>query len=319
MRSSRRMNVAFRWSPEVAEARAAGRAVVALESNVLAHGLPRPLNLDTAVEVEQAIRAHGQVPATVAIIAGQVVVGLSHSELEQVATASGVAKLSTRDIGACLARNQTGATTIAATMCLAHAAGLPIVASAGLGGVHRGVAQTMDISPDLMQLAHSQVIAVTAGAKSILDLPKTVEYLETLGVPVIGYRSSEFPAFYCSTSGIPCQMRIDDPTTLVSVAQRHWSLPGSGAVVATHPIRAADALDSYLVDSDLVESAIDTALAKAERDRVSGAGLTRYLMTAVDTATQGQASAANAAVLRSTASAAGEIAASWTNALAAVG
>jgi pseudouridylate synthase len=314
MRSMREPNITFRWSPEVAEARAAGRPVVALESNVLAHGLPRPLNLDTALRVEQSVRAHGQVPATVAILAGEVVVGLSRTELEQVATANDVAKLSTRDIGACLASNGTGATTIAATMCLAHAAGIPIVASAGLGGVHRGVAETMDVSADLTQLAHSQIIVVTAGAKSILDLPKTVEHLETLGVPVIGYRSSEFPAFYCTSSGIPCQMRIDDPTTLVAVAQRHWSLPGAGAVVATHPIPPHDALDS-----DLVESAINTALAKAERDGVSGSGLTRYLMKAVDTATHGRASEANAAVLCSTASMAGEIAAGWTNTLAAVG
>jgi pseudouridine-5'-phosphate glycosidase len=290
MRSFQEPSIAFRWSPEVAEARAAGRPMVALESNVLAHGLPRPLNFDTALEVEQAVRAHGQVPATVAIIAGEVVVGLSHAELEQLASASGVVKVSTRGIGGCLTSKATGATTIAATMCLAH------------------------VSADLVQLAQSQVLAVTAGAKSILDLPKTLEYLETLGVPVIGYRSSEFPAFYCSSSGIPCPMRIDDAATLAAVARQHWALPGAGAVVATHPIPSADALET-----DLVESAIDTALAKAERDGVTGAELTRYLMTAVDTATQGRASAANASVLRSTASAAGEIAAAWASTPAAVG
>ena len=297
----------LRFAPEVEDALHSGRPVVALESNVISHGLPRPLNLESAREVEQAVRAGTAVPATTAVIDGEIVVGLSSAELELIGTTEGVRKASSRGLAACLASGGLGATTIAATMVIAEAAGIPTVASAGMGGVHRDVAESMDISSDLVQLTRSKVMLVCAGAKSILDLPKTLEYLETECVPVIGYGSDDFPAFYLTSSGLKCPSRIDDPHELARAARFHWAIPGAGSLVVTHPIEPDRALDTATV-----ENAIDQALAQAHEQAVSGAAVTKFLMRSVDRATAGEASAANAAVLASTASVATEIAGAWS-------
>lgn len=297
----------MRFSPEVDDALHSGRPVVALESNVISHGLPRPLNIDSAWEVEDAVRRGGAVPATTAVIDGEVVVGLSDIEIEIMSTAEGISKTSSRSLAACLAAGKTGATTIAATMVIAEAAGIATVASAGLGGVHRDVAQTLDISADLGQLSQSRVMLVCAGAKSILDLPKTLEYLETQCVPVIGFRSDDFPAFYVSSSGLRCPTRVDDPDALARTARLHWSLPGTGSVVITHPIN-----DDQALGRDTVETAIQQALVEADAQQVTGAAVTKFLMRAVDRATAGQSSAANAAVLASTADVAAEVAVAWS-------
>lgn len=296
-----------RLSPEVAEALHSGQPVVALESNVISHGLPRPLNLDAARDVEDAVRQNGAVPATSAVIAGQCVIGLSSDELEQIGTAEGVRKASSRGLGACLASGGVGATTIAATMVLAHAAGIRTVASAGLGGVHRDVDQSFDISSDLVQLTRSKVMLVCAGAKTILDLPKTLEYMETQCIPVIAYRSDDFPAFYVTSSGLRCPIRIDDAVELANAARFHWSVPGAGSLVITHPIATDHALDR-----ETVENAIQQGLAEAQSLQVTGAAVTKFLMRAVDRATDGASSTANAAVLASTAGVASEIARAWS-------
>ncbi|TSD11941.1 pseudouridine-5'-phosphate glycosidase [Curtobacterium sp. KBS0715] len=294
---------------EVADALADGAAVLALESNVVAQGLAYPRNLDTALRVEETAREAGAVPATTAVLDGVVRVGLTREELERVASSPTLPKLSTRDLGACLARGGTGVTTIAATMAIADLAGIAVVSSAGLGGVHRGASESFDISADLPQLVRSKVIVVSAGAKKILDLPATLEYLETAGVPVVGYRSDEFPAFYCVSSGLPVPHRADDMSEIVRTALSHWSMRDSGAVLVTHPIPEADALPSAEVDA-----AIDEALLRVASERISGQRVTRYLLDAVDVATQGRASTANAAVLISTTTIGAETAVAYAEA-----
>ncbi|MCS5493602.1 pseudouridine-5'-phosphate glycosidase [Curtobacterium flaccumfaciens] len=294
---------------EVADALADGAAVLALESNVVAQGLAYPRNLDTALRVEETAREAGAVPATTVVLDGVVRVGLTREELERVASSPTLPKLSTRDLGACLARGGTGVTTIAATMAIADLAGIAVVSSAGLGGVHRGASESFDISADLPQLVRSKVIVVSAGAKKILDLPATLEYLETAGVPVVGYRSDEFPAFYCVSSGLPVPHRADDMSEIVRTALSHWSMRDSGAVLVTHPIPEADALPSAEVDA-----AIDEALLRVASERISGQHVTRYLLDAVDVATQGRASTANAAVLISTTTIGAETAVAYAEA-----
>lgn len=295
---------------EVADAVAAGTAVLALESNVVAQGLPYPKNLDTAFQAEEAARAAGAVPATTAVLDGVVRVGLTEGEIERIASSPSLPKLSTRDIGACLASGGTGVTTIAATMAIADLAGIAVVSSAGLGGVHRGASESFDISADLPQLMRSKVIVVSAGAKKILDLPATLEYLETAGVPVIGYRSDDFPAFYCVSSGLPVPHRADDMSDIVRTARSHWSIRDSGAVLVTHPIPEADALSSAEVDA-----AIDSALLRLTSECINGQRVTRYLLDAVNDATQGRASAANAAVLISTTTIGAETAVAYAEAM----
>jgi pseudouridine-5'-phosphate glycosidase len=277
----------LRLGNEVADALADGAAVLALESNVVAQGLPYPRNLDTALQVEETARNAGAVPATTAVLDGVLRVGLTQEELERIASSPTLPKLSTRDIGACLARGGTGVTTIAATMAIAELAGIAVVSSAA--------SESFDISADLPQLVRSKVIVVSAGAKKILDLQATLEYLETAGVPIVGYRSDDFPAFYCVSSGLPVPHRTDDMSEIVRTALNHWSMRDSGAILVTHPIPDTDALSSVEVDA-----AIDEALLRVASERISGQRVTRYLLDAVNDATEGRASAANAAVLIST-------------------
>ncbi len=293
---------------EVREALHEGRPVVALESNVITHGLKYPHNAETAHKVEAAVRKGGSVPATICIEDGALRIGMSDQDIERFASGAGIPKVSSRDLPVVLARGGRGATTVASSLVAAELAGIPFFASAGLGGVHRGAQTTMDISSDLIQLTRSRVAVVCAGAKMILDLRLTMEYLETQCVPVISYGSDDFPAFYCASSGVRAPHRIDDEDLIAKVVATHWATGHPGGVVITTPPREEDA-----VDAAEAEAAIAEALARAERDGVSGQGLTKYLMHAVDHATGGRTAQANMAVLISTAEVGGRMAAAYAH------
>lgn len=293
----------LRLTPEVGEALRAGRPVVALESTVITHGLPRPVNLETARELEAEVRAQGAVPATIAILAGTIRVGLTDEDLERLAVAADAVKVSRRDLAAVLISGRTGATTVAATMICAHLAGIAVFATGGIGGVHRGAQQTMDISADLQELARTPVAVVCAGAKAILDLGLTLEVLETLGVPVIGYGTDEFPAFYTRTSGHRLDHRVDSPEQAAQLIRLHQTLTPGGVLIA-NPIPPEDALPP-----DLVQDAVERALREAERQGIRGKAVTPFLLEAVRQATGGRSLTANVALLRHNAALAARIAA----------
>lgn len=304
MHRDERSAVPLVLSDEVSDALSTGGAVVALESNVITHGLPYPENAATARKVEGAVRAGGAVPATIGIEDGRIRIGMTDADIERFASTPGIPKVSSRDLPVVLVTGGPGATTIASSLVAADLAGIPFLASAGIGGVHRGGERTMDVSSDLIQFTRSRVAVVCAGAKGILDLPRTMEYLETQCVPVISYRSDDFPAFYCVSSGIRSPQRLDDETSIARAVEAHWALGNTGSVLITSPIRTADAIDSAEVDT-----ATATAMATAERDGVTGNALTKYLMRAVDRATGGRSAKANSSVLVSTAELAGRLAA----------
>lgn len=286
--------------PEVAEALAAGRPVVALESTVIAHGLPYPQNIETARGMEEAVRSQGAVPATIAIIGGVARIGLGADEMEYLARAT-VAKLSRRDIAICLAQMGDGATTVSATMVLAHYAGIKVFATGGIGGVHRGHAT--DISADLSELARTPVAVVCAGAKAILDLPATLEWLETAGVPVLGLGTSEFPAFYSRSSGLPVDARVETPAQAAAIVRAHWQMGLASGVLLTVPIPEADE-----APRDMIETAIAQALAESEEQGVRGKAVTPFLLRRVSELTGGESMAANLALLLNNARVAAQLA-----------
>lgn len=289
---------------EVSRALDAGRPVVALESNVITHGLEYPENAATARKVEAAVRAAGSVPATIGIEDGRILVGMTDADIERFASTPGIPKVSSRDMAVVLATGGTGATTVASSLVVAALAGIPFLASAGIGGVHRGAERTMDVSSDLIQFTRSKVAVVCAGAKTILDLGLTLEYLETQCVPVISYGSDDFPAFYCVSSGLRSPRRLDDEAAIARAVELHWALGNPGSVLIAVPINAADAVDKGEVDT-----ATRTAMATAAREGITGNALTKYLMRAVDRATGGRSARANTSVLVSTAELAGRVAA----------
>ncbi len=289
-------------SREVREALDARRPVVALESTVIAHGLPRPLNLETARELEKVVRDAGAVPATIAIADGQAIVGANAALLERLATEDGVTKVSTRDLAPLLAdRSRLGATTVAATVEIAALAGIEVFATGGIGGVHRGADRTFDVSADLAAIARHPVCVVCAGAKLVLDLPKTLERLETLGVPVLGFGTDDFPAFYVRSSGLRLAHRADDAATAARIARAQLDR-GCGIVVAV-PIPEADALDG-----SEVEAGIEKAIAEAARQGVQGAAVTPFLLRALGEHGEGRTLEANVALLRNNAAVAAAIA-----------
>ena len=278
-------------APEVAAALAAGGPVVALESTIISHGMPWPRNLETARRVEAIIRDQVAVPATIAVLDGRLRVGLGDAELERLATEAGLGKLSRRDLPIALATGGSGATTVAATMIVAAAAGIAVFATGGIGGVHRGGESSLDISADLEELARTPVAVVCAGAKAILDLPRTLEYLETRGVPVIGFRTAVFPAFYTRDSGLPVDHRAGSADEIARIMAAQWRLGGGGLVVA-NPIAPAEALDPAMIDES-----IGTALAEAERDGIRGKAVTPYLLERLEALTGGISLAANIALV----------------------
>jgi pseudouridine-5'-phosphate glycosidase len=291
-----RTSGAVELSDEVAAALATGVPVVALESTIVAHGMPWPQNVETARAAEGDIRAAGAVPATIAVIEGRPKAGLTRDELTLLARGGGnVAKVSRRDLPIVVARGATGATTVAATMIVAALAGIRVFATGGIGGVHRGAAESDDVSSDLTALARWPVAVVCAGAKAILDLPRTVERLETLGVPVYGWGTGELPAFYRRSSGLPVDARFDAIEDLAAAARAHWALGFAGIVVG-NPIPAADELPQAMV-----RTTIDRALAEAAERGIRGRELTPFLLERMRDGTAGRSLAANLALLRSNA------------------
>ncbi|HEX5541137.1 MAG TPA: pseudouridine-5'-phosphate glycosidase [Micromonospora sp.] len=294
------------FSEEVSEALHAGDPVVALESNVITHGLPYPDNAATASKVEAAVRESGAVPATICIDAGAIRVGMTADDIERFASTSGIPKVSSRDMPVILAQGIMGATTVASSVVAADLAGIPFFASAGIGGVHRQAQQTMDISSDLIQFTRSKVAVVCAGAKMILDLGLTLEYLETHCVPVVAYRSDDFPAFYCVTSGHRSPHRLDDEQTIARAVDYHWALGNHSSFLITTPVNETEAIDFTEVDT-----AVREAMTQAERQGVKGQAITKYLMRAVDAATAGRSAQANMAVLVSCAAVAARLAVAY--------
>jgi len=272
--------------PQIEEAVAAGRPVVALESTLVAHGLPWPLNLETARAAEEAVRTEGAVPATIAVWNGTPTVGLSDGELEELAQCKGVLKASRRDLAVAVSQKRTAATTVAATMFLAHHAGIRLFATGGIGGVHRD-AHPWDISADLVELARTPVAVVCAGAKSILDIPRTLEFLETHGVPVVGFGSEEFPAFYVRSSGEPVTARVDTPWAAADLLATHWGLGGAGVVLA-QPVG-----DQVAMEPDEFTVALTSAERLAVGVGVRGKELTPFLLGRLAEITHGQTLRAN--------------------------
>ncbi len=292
-------------APEVAEALNSGRPVVALESTVIAHGLPRPTNLEVARRCEAAVREEGAVPATVGIISGELIIGLNDDQMRTLALAEDVRKVSRRDFGIAIARREHGATTVAGTMIAAHLAGIRVFATGGIGGVHRGDAD--DVSADLPELASTPVAVVCAGAKSILDLPRTLEYLETAGVPVLGYQTDAFPAFYAVSSGLPVDARVETPEEAAAMISARWALGLEGGVLIVVPPPADLALPS-----DEMEAAIAEALHAAEEAGVRGKALTPFLLARVGETTAGRSLAVNIALLEQNARVAARLAEALT-------
>lgn len=290
-------------APEIAAALADGRAVVALESTIIAHGMPYPDNLDVAREIERIIRQAGAVPATIAILKGRLKVGLSESELEHLAQSRDIAKASVRDLPVLLAGQRDGATTVASTMRVAAMAGIRIFATGGIGGVHRGAELSGDVSADLTEFARSPVAVVSAGAKAILDLPRTLEMLETLSVPVIGYGCDEFPSFYSRSSGLPLQARADTADKMARILAARWRLDSQGGVLIANPIPAADE-----IPAPLIEGKIRDALSQAQIGGVTGKDVTPYLLSRLRILTEGASQRANVALVLNNARIAAEIA-----------
>jgi pseudouridine-5'-phosphate glycosidase len=290
-------------SPEVGDALASGRAVVALESTIITHGMPYPQNLKMAGEVEAIVRASGAVPATVALMDGQIRVGLTPADLQHLAeTGMRAAKASRRDVAALLTAKSTAGTTVATTMQAADMAGIKLFATGGIGGVHRGAELSFDVSADLEELSLTPVAVVCAGAKAILDLPKTLEVLETKGVPVIGYGTDDFPAFWTRSSGLRADRRLDTPAEVAQFLQTQFSL-GLGGVLIGNPIPEADAMDSAYISS-----MIEQALADAAAAGISGKATTPYLLQRIFELTDGRSLVSNIALVKNNARVAAEIA-----------
>jgi len=278
-------------SDEVQAALEAHHPVVALESTVIAHGLPYPANIEVAMSMEAAIRGEGAIPATIAILDGNIHIGLTQDQISYLATAEHVLKVSRRDLAVALATHQPGATTVAGTMLCASMAGIRFFATGGIGGVHRGAETTMDISADLTELSRTPVLVVCAGAKSILDLDLTLEYLETQGVPVIGWQTDEFPAFYVRSSGRGLTHRVDDVSTLAAIARAQWECHLHGLVVGC-PIP-----EQFAMDPAPLEAATEEALQLAREQGVRGSATTPFLLAHVAKATGGESVEANKALL----------------------
>ena len=290
------MNELIQLSPEVAAARAEGRPVVALESTIIAHGMPWPQNLETAREVEDVIRAEGAVPATIAVIGGRIRVGLDEAELRQLAQAPDSMKLSRRDLPYAISTGRLGATTVAATMICAQLAGIEVFVTGGIGGVHRGAQENFDISADLQELARTPVAVVCAGAKSILDLTLTLEYLETHGVPVLSIGQENFAAFFTPDSGLKADFRIDEPEGQARFIRAKWALGLSGGVVVSNPVPAADAMPRAEIDAITAQ-----ALAEAEAQGVTGKAITPFLLGRIKALTGGRSLATNIALVKNNA------------------
>ena len=294
--------------PEVREALEAGKPVVTLESTIISHGMPYPQNVETALNVEKIIRESGAVPATIAIIGGRLKAGLSPEEIEYFGKKGRqIAKASRRDLAALCSRGEDGATTVTTTMIIAHMAGIQFFATGGIGGVHRGAEKTMDISADLEELAHTPVAVICAGAKAILDLGLTLEYLETRGVPVIGFGTEELPAFYSRHSGLRVDYRMDTPEEIAAAFRAQRGMGLQGGMLITNPIPEA-----YAMDDGVINGAIDQAVTEAEEQGIRGKEITPFLLARVAELTGGDSLASNIQLVYNNARLASRIAAAYT-------
>lgn len=294
--------------PEVAEALKQGKAVVALESTIISHGMPYPQNVETAIAVEEIIRHAGAVPATIAILNGRCKVGLTHEEIEQLARAEGVIKTSRRDLPYVTASGRNGATTVAGTMIIANMAGIRVFVTGGIGGVHRGAEQTMDISADLSELARTEVAVVCAGAKSILDIGLTLEYLETQGVTVLGYKTDRFPAFYTRDSGFPVPYALHSAAEVAEVLAEKARLGLGGGTVIANPIP-----EEYALPESEIGAAIEAAIREANARGITGKEVTPFLLSRLGEITGGRSLEANIALVKHNARVGAEIALELAN------
>jgi len=298
------MNSYLDLNPEVKQALANNKPVVALESTIISHGMPYPKNLETAMQVSQTVRDNGAVPATIAIINGRLKAGLTKSEIELLAKeGQKVLKTSRRDLPYVVSKKLNGATTVAATMIIAKMAGIKIFATGGIGGVHRGAAETFDVSADLQELAHTSVAVVCAGAKAILDLELTLEYLETQGVPVLGYQTEELPAFYTRKSGLKVDYRLDSPKEIANFLKSKWALKLKGGVVVANPVP-----ETYQMDYDVIMKTIDDALLEADKRGIKGKESTPFLLEKIANLTQGESLETNIKLVLNNATLAAKIA-----------
>ena len=289
------------FAPEVSDALNSGKPVVALESTIISHGMPYPRNVSTALEVEAVVRENGAIPATTALMDGQFCVGLSSDQIEKLGSSDGVKKVSLRDIGVALSKETLGATTVATTMFIAEKAGIQIFATGGLGGVHRG--DSGDVSADLTALGTIPVTVVSAGVKAILDLPRTLEFLETLGVPVLGYGTDVFPEFWIRGSNLPISARVDDPLAAAAAISAHWSSGMKSGVVLAAPVPSEDE-----ADPEVINAAINEGLAAAAAQGVTGSGTTPFLLAHIVESTGGASLETNIALVKNNAAVAAKVA-----------
>ena len=289
--------------PEVKRALSEGQPVVALESTIISHGMPYPKNVEMAKTVSKIIRENGAIPATIAIIDGVLKVGLSTEEIEFLGTSKDVLKASRRDLPFIISKKLNGATTVATTMILANLAGIKVFATGGIGGVHRGAQETFDISADLQELANTNVAVICAGAKSILDIGLTLEYLETNGVPVVGFGTEEFPAFYTRKSGFGVDYKVDSSMEVATALKAKWDLDLKGGMVIGNPIP-----EEFEMDYDLITNAIETALKEAEENNITGKKVTPFLLDKVKTITAGKSLESNIELVYNNAKVAAQIA-----------
>ncbi|MFA1643117.1 pseudouridine-5'-phosphate glycosidase [Chryseomicrobium palamuruense] len=295
------------YTQEVKEALESGKAVVALESTIISHGMPYPENVKMAKEVEQVIRENGAVPATIALMDGRIKIGLTDEDLELLATSQNVRKTSRRDLAYVLSEKEIGATTVATTMICAELAGIQVFVTGGIGGVHRGAETTMDISADLEELAQTNVAVICAGAKSILDIGLTLEYLETKGVPVVGYGTDAFPAFYSATSQFKSNFRVDSPEQVAEMLKMKWGMGLQGGAVIANPIP-----DESSLDEKEITAIIEDALQQAEAQGVKGKDVTPFLLGKVKELTEGKSLEANIALVMNNARVGAEIAKAYS-------
>jgi pseudouridine-5'-phosphate glycosidase len=289
--------------PDVENALKNNLPIVALESTIISHGMPYPKNIETALMVEETVRSNNAVPATIAIIKGRLKIGLTKEEIEFLATNDEIKKISRRDLAIAISQKLSGSTTVASTMIIANLAKIAVFATGGIGGVHRGAETTLDISADLDELSRTNVCVVCAGVKSILDIGLTLEYLETKGVPVIGYKTSEMPAFYSTKSGFNVDYRIDAAADIADILKTKWDLSINGGVLVTNPIPVAAELESSVMND-----AINQAIIEADNEKITGKKITPYLLSKVNEITKGKSLDANIKLIKNNADLAAKIA-----------
>jgi len=302
------MNAHLHINPEVDQALRTNKPVVALESTIISHGMPYPKNVETALSVEQIVRDHGAVPATIGVMDGKCVVGMSREQIETFGKSKDVWKVSLRDLPYVVSQKLLGATTVAATIRIASMAGIKVFVTGGIGGVHRGAEHTMDISADLTEMAQTDVAIVSAGVKSILDIGLTLEYLETLGIPVVTFGSDEFPSFYSRESGFKSPLRLDDPASIAEMLRTKWEIGLKGSVLIANPLSKESS-----IDRNEMESHIQEALTATEHAGVSGKEVTPFLLKYIADHTSGESLEANIALIRSNAALGARIASAYAD------